>query len=155
MKKSKYILVVLLGILSAAVWGQDTIRIMTIIINQGADTTLQRIGEFIKSYNPDFVAVQEVDMYPHRSYAPHQFDRNFMAELGYYADMQGVFGKAIEHPSGGWNYGDAIFTKHPYTKSESVTLKHLALTEKRQLLMIRSKESAPLLTAKSRNSKKI
>ena len=136
MKKSKYLVVALLWLLSSVAWGQDTIRIMTININQGADTTLEKIGTFIKSQNPDFVAVQEVDIYPNRAYAQHQRNKNFMAELGYYADMQGVFGKAMAHPAGGWDYGDAIFTKHSFTKSESVALKHLAKTEKRQLLMI-------------------
>lgn len=119
-------------------WCADTIRVMTINIHQGSDTTLQCLGQIIGKYNPDLVAVQEVDMYPERPEAPLQKGRNFIAELGYYADMQSVFGKAWDHP-GGWDYGDAILSKHSFSKSESVILKHQSGTEPRQLLLIHTR----------------
>jgi len=114
---------------------QDTIRIMTINVNQGVNASLQDIGEKIKSYHPDFVAMQEVDMYPHRLYAPLQFGKNFIAELSYFADMQGVFGKAWDHPNG-WDYGDAALSKYSFYKTESYPLKYKEGTESRQLLLI-------------------
>ena len=114
---------------------QDTIRIMTININQGVDASLPQISEKIRSYQPDLVAIQEVDMYPKRSYAPNQHNKNFIAELSYFADMQGVFGKAWDHP-GGWEYGDAILSKYSFCKSENYILKNLKGTEPRQLLII-------------------
>ena len=134
MKRTAFI-VFLLTLFASFAWGQDTIRIMTINIHQGTDTTLQRLGEVIKEYHPDFVAVQEVDMYPNRSDAVLARNKNFIAELSYFADMQGVFGKAWDHP-GGWDYGDAILTKHSFSKSECSILTHYGNTEPRQLLLI-------------------
>lgn len=95
------ILVTLFALFAQFTWGQDTIRIMTINIHQGSDTTLQRLGEVIREYHPDFVAVQEVDMYPNRSEAKLARNKNFIAELSYFSDMQGVFGKAWDHPGVG------------------------------------------------------
>jgi endonuclease/exonuclease/phosphatase family metal-dependent hydrolase len=137
MRKIIALFIICLSCVSITVKAQDTIRIMTFNIDQGLDTSLQVIGEIIKSYHPDFVALQEVDMFPHRSYAPHQHDKNFIAELCYYADMQGVFGKAWDHP-GGWDFGDAILSKHSFTKSENFSLPHIVNTEPRQLLLIHS-----------------
>lgn len=131
-------LVTLFALFAQFTWGQDTIRIMTINIHQGSDTTLQRLGEVIREYHPDFVAVQEVDMYPNRSEAELARNKNFIAELSYFSDMQGVFGKAWDHP-GGWDYGDAILTKHSFSKSECSILTHYGNTEPRQLLLIHTK----------------
>jgi len=133
--KKYFVYIALLLLQVQIIRGQDTIRIMTINIDQGVDTTLQYIGEVIRSYNPDLVSMQEVDMYPKRSTAPRQFGKNFMAELGYFADMQGVFGKAFDHP-GGWDYGDAILSKYSFSESASTILKHQKNTEPRQLLLI-------------------
>lgn len=135
MKKLILSIIVLLVFAQLAVQAQDTIRIMTFNIDQGADTTLMAIGEVIRSYNPDFVAIQEVDMYPKREYIPHQHDKNFIAELGYYTDMQGVFGKAMNHP-GGWEYGDAILTKHSFSQSCTYSLPCPGGSEPRQMLLL-------------------
>ena len=135
MKKVIVLITIVLSCVSFTTQAQDTIRIMTFNIDQGVEASLQRIGEIIQSYNPDFVAVQEVDIYPHRSYAVHQHDKNFIAELSYYADMQGVFGKAWDHPQG-WDFGDAILSKHSFTKSETFALPHIVNTEPRQMVLI-------------------
>lgn len=135
MKHYRLLIVSLLFALTQNAWCQDTIRIMSINLDQGAAATLQVIGEKIKSYQPDFVALQEVDMYPHRGRARHQYGRNFIAELSFYSDMQGVFGKAWDHPNG-WDYGDGAMSKVPFTKSESFILKHKENTEPRQLLLL-------------------
>ena len=50
-------LVTLFALFAQFTWGQDTIRIMTINIHQGSDTTLQRLGEVIKEYHPDFAKI--------------------------------------------------------------------------------------------------
>lgn len=137
MKRTSLIAFVLFLSASLA-WGQDTIRIMTFNLHQGSDTTIQRLGEVIREYHPDFVALQEVDMYPERGEAPLAVGKNFVAELGYYADMQSVFGKAWDHP-GGWEYGDGILTKHSFSKSECIILSHKSGTEPRQMLLIHTK----------------
>ena len=119
----KKIAILIISMLCVSVYAQDTLRIMTINIHQGSDTTLQAIGEFIKQCHPDLVAVQELDMWPKRPEAPRQRDKNFIAELSYHADMMGYFGKAWDHP-GGWLYGDGFLVKYPTTKIESFILPH-------------------------------
>ena len=136
--KRTAVIIALLALCTPLVWCADTIRVVTINIHQGSDTTLQFLGQAIGKYNPDLVAVQEVDMYPQRPEAPRQSGKNFIAELGFYADMQSVFGKAWDHP-GGWDYGDAILSKHSFSKSESFILKHQDGTEPRQLLLIHTR----------------
>ena len=113
--------VALMLVFSAAISAQDTIRIMTLNIHQGSDTTLQAIGEYIKQYNPDLVALQELDQWPHRPEAPKQTGKNFIAELSYYSDMIGCFGKAWDHPKG-WDYGDGILSKYPIERYETLIL---------------------------------
>lgn len=119
---------------SLSAWSHDTIRIMTINIHQGTDTCLQAIGEFIGQYKPDLVALQEVDQWPKRPEAPKQTGKNFIAELSFYADMMGYFGKAYDHPRG-WDYGDGILSKYPVTEIESVILPHIGKAEPRQILI--------------------
>ena len=69
----------------------DTLRVMTFNLHAGHDASLQQIGEFIRHYQPDFVALQEVDKNTHRSNCPHQNNRDFITELAYYSGMQGLF----------------------------------------------------------------
>lgn len=124
-------------LLSFPTVAQDTLRIMTLNIHQGSDTTLQAIGEFIKLYQPDFVALQEIDMWPDRPEAPLQKDRNFIAEISLYAEMYGYFGKAWDHPKG-WIYGDGLLSKYPVKRVETFLLPYnptLPSSEPRQLLV--------------------
>lgn len=113
---------------------QDTIRVMTININQGADNSLEEIGKYIKKYNPDLVALQEVDMRPNRHYVQHQKGKNFIAELSYYTDMVGVFGKAFSRPTN-WDYGNAVLSKYSITKSEAIKLPNRHNYEPRVILL--------------------
>ncbi len=133
----KIIVLCLIALWSACTYAQDTIRIMTINIHQGSDTTLKALGEYIKQCNPDLVAVQEIDMWPKRPEAPHQTGKNFIAELSLYANMMGYFGKAWDHP-GGWIYGDGILSKHPVQSVETFLLPHdssLRGSEPRQITL--------------------
>jgi len=122
MKKYLYIFALVVAC-ATTVYAQDTIRVMTINIHQGSDTTLQAIGEFIKQCNPDLVALQEVDMWPKRPEAPKQKGKNFIAELSYHSNLMGYFGKAWDHP-GGWLYGDGILSKYPVNKIDNILLPH-------------------------------
>lgn len=54
----------------------DTIRVMTFNLHAGHDASLEQIGELIKRYNPDFVALQEVDHKTMRRNCPHQNGRD-------------------------------------------------------------------------------
>ncbi|MBR1786012.1 MAG: endonuclease/exonuclease/phosphatase family protein [Paludibacteraceae bacterium] len=119
MKKTLSILFFL--VLFICAYPEDTLRIMTFNIDYGQDTTLKALGEFIKQYDPDIVALQEVDVMTRRKNSPKTHNRNLITELAFYTQMLPVFGKAINHPTGGF-YGDAILTKYDIKSVETYTL---------------------------------
>ena len=100
----------------------DTIRVMTFNLHAGHDASLQQIGLLIKQYQPDFVALQEVDHYTHRSNCPHQNNRDFITELAYYSGMQGLFGPTIKFSGG--HYGIGLLTRHQFVDVHNIKLPH-------------------------------
>lgn len=112
---------------------QDRFRIMSLNMDQGQDNTLDSIACFILKYNPDVVGLQEMDMYPNRSYAEHEKGRNFIAEMSEYTSMYGIFGRAWRH-TGGWDYGNAVLSKNTFVKTENIILPHFGL-ETRGVIM--------------------
>ncbi len=98
-------------------FAQDTLRVMTYNIHFGSDTSLAALGEYIKQFNPDLVALQEMDIRNNRSNSPHTNGVNVLSELAAVTEMIPVFGKAMDHPSGGY-YGDAILSKYDILKTE-------------------------------------
>lgn len=98
----------------------DTIRVMTFNLHAGHDASLQQIGLFIKQYQPDFVALQEVDQNTHRSNCPYQNNRDFITELAYYSGMQGLFGPTIEFSGG--HYGIGLLTRHQFVDVHNIKL---------------------------------
>ena len=100
---------------------QDTVRIMTFNIHFGADTALEALGAYIKQFNPDIVALQEVDIKTYRSGKPQTHGVNVLTELAGITELLPVFGKTINHPSGGY-YGDAILSKFDILGTEVIAL---------------------------------
>ena len=111
----------------------DTITVMTFNLHAGHDASLQQIGQFIKQYQPDFVALQEVDQNTHRTNCPHQNDRDFINELAYYSGMEGLFGPTIKFSGG--HYGIGLLTRHQFVEVQNIKLPHpVARMEQRGLL---------------------
>lgn len=111
----------------------DTIRIMTFNLHAGHDASLEQIGELIKQYEPDFVALQEVDQNTHRTNCLHQNNRDFITELAYYSGMQGLFGPTIKFSGG--HYGIGLLTRHQFVDVHNIKLPHpVARMEQRGLL---------------------
>jgi alpha-N-acetylglucosaminidase len=100
----------------------DTIKVMTFNLHAGHDASLQQIGELIKQYQPDFVALQEVDQNTHRSNCPHQNNRDFINELAYFSGMQGLFGPTIKFSGG--HYGIGLLTRHQFVDVHNIKLPH-------------------------------
>ena len=98
----------------------DTIRVMTFNLHAGHDASLQQIGNLIKRYQADFVALQEVDQNTHRANCPHQNNRDFITELAYYSGMQGLFGPTIKFSGG--HYGIGLLTRHQFVDVHNVKL---------------------------------
>ncbi len=123
----------LLAVLTAAGNQADTLRIMTFNMHAGHDASLAQIGQLIRHYRPDFVALQEVDYHTHRANSRHQNNRDFVTELAYFSGMQGLFGPTIEF-SGGL-YGIGLLTRHQLVDVHNIKLPHpTASMEQRGLL---------------------
>lgn len=114
MKYIKSLLLIALLAVAGTVFAQDTIRVkvMTYNLRFGQIASLEEIASHIKSFNPDFVAIQEVDCMTKRDRAPKQNGKHFVSELAYRTNMFGLYGKTI--PLGKGYYGIGILSKYPY-----------------------------------------
>lgn len=122
----KYLLLVLLLFLQFTdVMSQHQLRILTYNIYHGENpyqtgkSITEEVGEFIRSINPDLVALQEVDSMTLRTkaFAGKKLDlTNIWAEK---TEMKGFFAKAIDFSEGG--YGEAVFSRFP-VEFESIML---------------------------------
>ena len=117
------------------VFAQDTLRIMTFNIHYGSDTTFGAIGEYIKHYNPDIVTLQEVDVKTNRASVPRTIGINVPNKLADKTDMLYVFGRAIDHPSGGF-YGNAILSKYDIVSTEVFTLPRTGANIEQRTLLV-------------------
>lgn len=106
------------------------IRVLCYNIRFGELASLEQLADFIKAQNPDVVALQEVDYMTHRSLAPHQNGKDFIAELAYRTGMFSAYGKTIPY-SGGY-YGIGILSRHPLAETKRIYLPSPA--EQRALL---------------------
>lgn len=118
----------------AVVEKHDTIRVrvMTYNLRFGELSALEELAYHIKAFKPDFVALQEVDVKTKRSRAPHQNDKDFIAEIAYRSGMFGLYGKTINY-AGGY-YGIGILSKYPYISVNKTMLPNPLNVEKRALL---------------------
>ncbi|EMS35034.1 Putative secreted protein [Mariniradius saccharolyticus AK6] len=97
---------------------QRTLTFLTFNIYHGenpyhaGESNLAEVAALIQKYQPDFVALQEVDSMTVRS-ASSQGGRkvDLAAELAELTGMHGYFAKAIDFSQGG--YGEAILSKWP------------------------------------------
>ena len=107
---------------STSLYAQDTLRIkvMTYNLRFGELASLEDMAAHIKAFNPDFVALQEVDFCTKRKRALHQNGKAFIAELGYFTGMLGLYGKAIDYEGG--YYGIGILSKYPYISVKKTML---------------------------------
>lgn len=133
--KRLFILIVALSTLN--VWGyaqnsNDTIRVMSLNILHGAtmqdDFNLDAIAGFIKKYDPDLVAMQEVDFNTRRARG-----YNLTLELGYRTKMNPLYARAMYYDGG--EYGEAVLSKFSFTKTESIALPHKEESEPRTALL--------------------
>ena len=112
----------------------DTIRVrvMTYNLRYGEFASLEEIAMHIKSFKPDFVALQELDCKTARTFAVHQNGKDFISELAYRSGMFGLYGKTINFAGG--LYGIGILSKYPYISMNKTMLPNPAKTEQRALL---------------------
>ena len=101
---------------------QDTLRlkVMTYNLRFGELATIDQLAEHIKAFQPDFVALEEVDVNTRRSLAPHQNGKDMLSELAGKTNMFGLYGKAINFSNG--YYGIGILSKYPYINVTKIAL---------------------------------
>lgn len=94
------------------------IKILTYNIYHGekhyapGTSNIPQIAELINRYQPDIVALQEVDSMTNRTAKfNHGRPVNLVQELATLTGMKGFFGKAIDYSNGG--YGDGLLTRFP------------------------------------------
>ena len=131
----KLILAVVLISLSHPINAQsDTLRIMSFNILHGAtvknDFNLDTLAGIIKSYNPDLVALQEVDFKTKRA---REYD--LPTELGHRTKMASLFGRAMYYDGG--EYGEGILSSYTFVGTGNFPLPHLPDSEPRAALIAR------------------
>lgn len=112
----------------------DTLRlkVMTYNIRFGELASMEQIGQHIKAFNPDFVALQEVDIHMYRDLTPHQHGVDFMTALAKETGMFPLYGKAVAALKG--YFGVGILSKYPYISVEKLMLPNPNNVEPRVLL---------------------
>ncbi len=114
--------------------GKETeLTLMTYNLRYGERASMERLAEEIKAANPDFVALQEVDINTNRKGAMGNNRVNFINRLAELTGMFGYYGKTINF-SGGY-YGVGILSKTPMASVRRVSLPNPKNTEPRVLLI--------------------
>lgn len=116
------------------------IKVMTFNIFHGevngtqGKSNLQQVAELINQYQPDFVALQEVDSMTNRSASLNNGVRKeLVQELARLTGLYGYFGKAIDFSNGG--YGEGILSRFP-AQSQRFDLPTPEGGENRALLVV-------------------
>lgn len=111
---------------------EKVLRVMTYNLRFGELATTDELAAAIKEYDPDFVALQEVDVKTKRKMAEHQNGIDMLTEIADKSEMFGYYGKAINF-TGGF-YGIGILSKYPCEKMECTKLVNPDNTEQRVFL---------------------
>lgn len=93
------------------------------------DFNLDVLANLIKKYDPDLVAMQEVDFKANRS---KRYD--LATELGWRTHMVPLFGKAMDFDGG--EYGEAVLSRYSILQSRVVALPNLPKQEPRAALEV-------------------
>jgi endonuclease/exonuclease/phosphatase family metal-dependent hydrolase len=109
-----------------AVTGQEsedggfTLKVLCYNLRFGELASLEQLAEYIRSENPDVVALQEADVRTNRGMAPHQNGKDFITELGFRTGMLTAYVRTIDF-SGGY-YGIGILSKYPFEQTRKIML---------------------------------
>ncbi|MBX2873329.1 MAG: endonuclease/exonuclease/phosphatase family protein [Saprospiraceae bacterium] len=120
-------------------WGQSNldsnkiVKVLSFNILHGrttkGDFNLDVLANLIKKYDPDLVAMQEVDFKANRS---KRYD--LATEIGWRTHMVPLFGKAMDFDGG--QYGEAVLSRFSILQSRVVALPNLPKQEPRAALEV-------------------
>ena len=127
--KNIFCIILFLSVLAVPAQNKpDTLKVMTFNILHGATTkgdfNLEAIAGVINKYNPDLVAMQEVDFKTKRAKK-----YNLPLELGYRTQMMPLYARAMYYDGG--EYGEAVLSKYSLTYTENIALPHQKTSEPR------------------------
>lgn len=134
MKKS--LLALLLLVTALPIFAQEHEReltVMTYNVLSGQRSSLERLAEEIKAADPDFVAIQELDVNTMRKDAKGHNRVNCLNRLAELTGMFGFYGRTCDY-WGGW-YGIGLLSKHPMVSVRKVDLPNPKDVEPRILLI--------------------
>ncbi len=112
----------------------EPLKILCYNLRFGELASLEELAEFIKSVDPDIVALQEVDVRTYRERAPKQNGKDFITELGYRTGMLSAFGKTIPYMDG--YYGIGILSKYPLSSIERIYLPKSAHGKEQRAVLV-------------------
>lgn len=135
----RLLLLLLVLSLSIPVWTQaqldssKVVKVLSFNILHGrttkGDFNLDVLANLINKYNPDLVAMQEVDFKANRS---KRYD--LATEIGWRTHMVPLFGKAMDFDGG--EYGEAVLSRYSILNSRVVALPGLPKQEPRAALEV-------------------
>jgi len=96
------------------------LKVLCYNLRFGELASLEELAEYIKSENPDIVALQEADVRTNRERAPHQNGKDFITELGFRTGMLTAYARTIDYSNG--YYGIGILSKYPFQQTRKVLL---------------------------------
>lgn len=134
MKRIFLSIVLCASVVAALAAGKEReLTIMTYNLRFGELASMERLAEEIKAANPDFVALQEVDVNTMREMAKGNNRISFINRLAELTGMFGFYGRTINF-AGGY-YGIGILSKHPAVKVEKMDLPNPKNVEPRIMLV--------------------
>lgn len=134
MKKSLFALFLFFSALPLlAVEHEREITVMTYNILSGQRTSLERLAQEIKEAQPDFVAIQELDVNTMREVAKGHNRVNCINRLAELTGMFGYYGRTCDYWDG-W-YGIGLLSKHPMISVRKFDLPNPKNVEPRILLI--------------------
>lgn len=96
------------------------LKVLSYNLRFGELASLEELADFIKTQDPDVVALQEVDCRTYRDRTPKQHGKDFITELGFRTGLLPAFGKTIPYADG--YYGIGILSKYPMALVERIYL---------------------------------
>lgn len=114
------------------------LKVLCYNLRFGELASLEELAEYIKSENPDVVALQEVDVRTHRDVAKHQNGRDFITVLGYHTGMLTAYARTIDH-AGGY-YGIGILSKYPFAHTRKILLPPFDGSKEQRALLLANVE---------------
>ncbi len=120
--------------LIAKAYAPRELKVMSYNLRFGELASMERLAKEIKEADPDFVALQEVDVNSFRTAAKFNNGINFVNELAQRTGLFGFFGRTLNFSVKDGYYGVAILSKHPAVKVETFELPNPKAVEQRVLL---------------------